>query len=503
MSYYWKSGRREICTDKQHEQPRSFVCCRSRKLLMNYNDSLLDCEMNVDTEIPFDFRHRLPLLNNRWNRKEMDFLFNMVSDICTVIPVRSSTHFCADEMTQNNGKSTYEIAFADRSSQLVLLQQFQSKFNRKCVTLFDDAVLQIPHLRSTAQCDIVLPSEDVTLPTRIATAAYKKISTFKQKLQGKIFANGKYWRKRKSSLRSLRTRDFLEEYMSDSDIYSDDCSVGELSLSVIQEGEKKPVTFDQQTSSTMDMIDLGQPVHVRETFSSSPPKMGFTERLPHNVNIPQTKYSPKMNVSLKTSLLGELFSISNCVLDNYAETIGKTICLKSTDRTEKSFRNYLDCGSVFATSLYADNCEPLSSSSWITGVPLTSSTFLKRPWFEQWGEKRICYNNLFTNCMSDLHKSSDNGSGLKNYGHQSNIILLEQTSSALPIEYKPTSSSDDTTTMYDEQSSLDSHTGMEFNLIEQDSWTVVQPTGTQSSAKLQPDSEKNDEWIVIDEFLNQ
>ncbi|KAF7262690.1 hypothetical protein EG68_00039 [Paragonimus skrjabini miyazakii] len=503
MSYYWKSDRTEICSNKQREQSRSFVCCRSRKVLMNNNESLLDCEMNVDTKTPFDLRHPLSFLNNRWNRREIDLLFSMAWDICMAIPVHYPTPFDAGKMIKNNIKSTYEIALADRGTQLVVLQQFQSKFSQKCVRLFDDDFLQIPQLRSTAQCDVLFPSEDKTLPTQTATVTNKKISTNKQKLQRRIFDNRKYWRKRISSLRSLRTRDFLEEYMSDSDIPSDDCSVDELSLPVIHEGKKKPVTFDQQTSSTMDVIDLRPPAYVGEAFNNSPPRLGFTEQLPHNVNSAQTKYPPAINVSLEASLLSEVFTISNCVLDDYAEAIEKTIYLKSTDKAEKSFRSYLDCGNVFATSLYADNCEPISVSSWITGVQLTSSTFLKRPWFEQWGVERTCYNNLFTNCMSDLHISSDNGSGLKIYGRQSNITLVEETFSALPIEYKPTSSNDDTTTICDEQSSLDSHTTVEFNLIEQDGWTVVQPTGIQSAENLQPDSEKNEEWVVIDEFLNQ
>ncbi|KAF6767939.1 hypothetical protein AHF37_10613 [Paragonimus kellicotti] len=350
-----------------------------------------ECRMNVDTRTPFDLRRPSFFLNSRWNQKENLFSLSMSRDICMVIPVRYSIPFYADKMTQNNSKSTYDIPLAGKSTQLLVLQQFQNKLSRKCVRLFDDAVLQIPHLESTAQCDILFPSENMTLPTRTATTANKKMSTFKQELQGRIFSTGKSWRKGKSGLRSLRTRDFLEEYMSDSDIHSDDCSVDELNLSVIQEGEKNAAIFNQQTSSTKNVIDLEQPAFVGEAFNSS---------------LARTKYPPAMNVPLKTSFLSELFAISNCVLDYYGETIGKTIRLKSADRNQKSCRNYLDCG-----------------------------------------------------------------------------------------KYERTSNKDDTITICDEQSSLASHTTMEFNLIEQDSWTVVQPTGTQSAAKLQPDSEKNEDGL--------
>ncbi|KAA3677710.1 uncharacterized protein DEA37_0004463 [Paragonimus westermani] len=295
----------------------------------------------------------------------------------------------------------------------------------------------------TDEWDVTLSSKDLTLSTPAANAANEKISVFKEKLQERIFANRKYWRKKKSS---LRTGDFLEEYMSDSDIHSDDCSMDEVSPSGIQEDEKNPATFDQQTTSTMDVVDLKQPVYVGKPFNSSPTRLRFTEQLPRKMDVHQTESTPVMNVSLETSHLSELFSISSHVLDDYAETIGKAIRLKPTEGTEKSCRHYSDCGSAFATSLYADTCEAISISSVITGVQLTYSTPLKCPWLEQWSAERICHKNLTTNFMSDSYTCGDTGSGLQNYYRQENKTLVEKTFTTLPIKHELTSSDDDTIT---------------------------------------------------------
>ncbi|KAF8569485.1 hypothetical protein P879_01073 [Paragonimus westermani] len=493
MSYHWRTDRTETDSNKQREQSRSFVCCRSRKVVINCNDSLLDCEMNVDMKTPFDLRHPLCLLNNRWSQKEINVSFSLPWDNCMAIPVSSSFPFCVNKMAQNNSECIHDTTLAGRSLQLVVLHQFQNKFSRKCVRLFDDGILKIPHLRSTAQCGVTLLSKDLTLSTPTANAANKKISTVKPKFQ--VFDNRKYCRKKKASLRSLRTSDFLEEYMSDSDIHSDDCSVEELSPCVFQEDEKYPAKFGQQTLSTMDVVDLGQQAYVGESLNSSPSRLSLTEQLPRKVDVPQTKSTPVMNVSQETSHLNELFSISSYVLDDYAETIGKNIHLKSADGIEKSCRHYFDRGGVFATSLFADTCEAFLISPLITGVQLTYSTPSKCPWLEQWGTERICHKNLITNCVSE----SDTR-GLQNHCRQENMTLVKKTFTTPPIEHGLTNSDEDTITSCEEQSSFDSHTTVEFSLIEQDSWTLVQPTGALSAAKLQPEKE---EWIVIDEFLNQ